>query len=81
MIRRLLRRSGRNIRSTVTWRTTAADAKKRIGQRALTAPSPSHFTMQVDSEHKHIPSRMPQKDLQPTDLDEKLTALRRRTAG
>ena len=41
--------------------------------------------MQVDSEHKHIPSRkgkeLPQKDLQPTDLDEKLTALRRRTAG
>jgi hypothetical protein len=39
------------------------------------------FTMQVDSEHKHIPSRKPPKDLQPTDLDEKLTALRRRTAG
>ena len=28
----LLRRSGRNIRSTVTWRSTAADAKKRIGR-------------------------------------------------
>ena len=47
---------------------------------ALTAPPSFHFTMQVDSEHKHIPSRKPQKDLQPTDLDEKLTALHRRTA-
>lgn len=46
----------------------------------MTAPSPFPSTMQVDSEHKHIPSRKPQKDLQPMDLDEKLTALRR-TAG
>jgi hypothetical protein len=63
----------------VTCRSTA-DAKIRIGKRAVTA-SPSLTNMQVDSEHKHIPSRKPQKDLQPTDLDEKLTALRRRTAG
>ena len=54
--------------------------KKEMAESVDCAVSFS-FTMQVDPEHKHIPSRKPQKDLQPTDLDEKLTALRRRTAG
>jgi hypothetical protein len=59
--------------------------KKGLAKRLGCAVSFFPFTMQVDTEHKHIPSRkgkeLPQKDLQPTDLDERLTALRRRTAG
>ena len=74
----LLRRSGRNIRSMVTWDATAADAKKRIGQRVVDCAVSFSFTMQVVELN---PSMKPPKELKPTDLDEKLTALRRRTAG